>query len=167
LANANKEEKMLEQSIYCKVDGTAIVLCDSDGNKMEDKTYFIDYHNKDYYELDIDANDTKYFSVKKLNDVEKNKIISIKTDDVEYKNDKVAINLNDDTISLLHGNLDTEYTFANNKHEMCTIYLDDEKKIDEEKSLKGGENKPKIIEENDETFGSYKKFFAGEGRENL
>jgi hypothetical protein len=166
LAEANTKEKYLEQSIYCKVEGKDMVLCDSDGNTI-DNTYVVDYKTDDYYELKVDATNTSNLSVRKLDKVEKNKIIDITTDDVEYNNGKVAIDLKDDNVELLKSNLKDSYTFANNKHEMCTIKLDSEKKLDEAALAAGATKKPQIIESNNEEFGSYKKYFAGDGRENL
>ena len=166
IAEAEAEGKYLEQNIYCKVEGKSLVLCDSDGKKI-DSIYLTDYKNKEYYELKIDATKPESFSVKKLEEVDKKKLISLKTEDITYQNTQVSINVNDNTIDLLQSNLTNSFTFSSNKHEMCTIHLDDEKNLDDEQSLKSGENKPQIIEPNNELFGSYKKYFAGEGRESL
>jgi hypothetical protein len=165
IAEADQKGKYLEQNIYCKVEGKSMILCDSDGKKI-DSIYLIDYKNKEYYELKIEATKTDKFSVKKLDQVEKNKLISLKTDEVVYQNTQVSINVSDNTIDLLQSNLTDRFTFSSNKHEMCTIYIDDEKNLDD-KTLTCGEKKPQIIEPNNELFGSYKKYFAGEGRENL
>jgi hypothetical protein len=165
IAEADARGKYLEQNIYCKVEGKSIALCDSDGNPI-DSIYVIDYKNKEYYELKIDATKTESFSVKKLDEVDKKKLISLKTEDVKYQNTQVSFDVNDNTIDLLQSNLTDRFTFSSNKHEMCTIYLDDEKKLDD-KSLTSGEKKPQIIEPNNELFGSYKKYFGGEGRESL
>gem|GEM_PF-2469834 len=138
-------------------------ICDNDGNKME-KIYVIDYEKGDYYELKVDSSDSKNFSVKKLDNVDLQDVAKIKTEEVEYTNGKVAINLKSENIELLKSNFKDSYTFSNNKHEMCTIKLDSDKKLEEDT---GASKKPQIIKPNDVLFGSYKKYFAGNGRENL
>ncbi len=155
----------LEQSIYCKVEGESLSLCDSDGNVLEN-TYLIDPTNEHYYKLTVDGSNPKNFSVEHLGEAEPNNIIKLETEIKAYDNKKVSIDLQDDTIELLKSNLKDRYTFANKKHEMCTIYLDNEKKIDS-KTLEWGNQKPQIIKTGDAWFGSYKKYFAGNGRENL
>lgn len=159
-------DKYLEQNIYCKAEGTGLVICDSEGNTME-KMYVIDYEKGDYYEMKVDPSDSKYLSVKKLDDVKLQDVAKIETEDMEYKNGKVAIELKTENIELLKSNFKDRYTFSNNKHEMCTINLDTEGKLDESALETGASKKPQIIEPNNVLFGSYQKYFAGDGRENL
>ena len=138
-----------------------------------DKIYIIDYDKGDYYELKAEPSTTtgttttpSYFSEKKLDEVKLQDVAKIESDDVEYSNGKVNIELKTENVELLKSNFKDTYTFSNNKHEMCTIYLNDKQELDD-KTLVGGNSKPQIIESNNELFGSYKKYFAGDGRENL
>ncbi len=159
-------DKYLEQNIYCKAEGTGLTICDSDGNTME-KMYVIDYEKGDYYEMKVDTGDSKYFSVKKLDNIKLQDVAKMETEDMEYKNGKVAIELKTENIELLKSNFKDSYTFANNKHEMCTIKLDTEGKLDESALETGASKKSEIVETNNVLFGSYQKYFAGDGRENL
>jgi len=132
-----------------------------------DKIYVIDYEKGDYYEVKIDGSDAKSFSFKQLTEVEMQDVVKIETEELKYNNGKVAIDLKSENIELLKSNFKDSYTFSNNKHEMCTIKLDSDKKLDESALEAGANKKPQIIEPKNVLFGSYKKYFAGEGRENL
>lgn len=132
-----------------------------------EKMYVIDYEKGDFYEMKVDVSDSKYFSVKKLDNVKLQDVAKIETENMEYKNNKVAIDLKTENIELLKSNFKDRYTFSNNKHEMCTINLDTEGKLDESALETGANKKPQIIEPNNVLFGSYQKYFAGDGRENL
>jgi len=164
---ANPSGEYLEQDIFVKVNGKAFELCDSDGTKIE-TTYLIDAKKEDYYEIKIDWSKPKNFSVKKLKEADKNKMMGMGSEEVKYNNGKVAINMTRNTIELLNTNLKDKYTFANNKHEMCTIFVDEKsKKLDESKLVEWAGKIPQIIKTDDVLFWSCKKFFAGNGRENL
>lgn len=167
LAKAGEKwrEKYIEQNIYCKVVGTDVQLCDSDGNKIE-QMYVLDYKNEIYYKITVNETDKSTFDAVSLDKIKMQDVAKLETEEITYKNDKVNIELKNENVALLKSNYKDSYTFSNNGYEMCTINVKDGE-LDESALEVWASKKPQIIKSKDVLFGSYKKYFAGEGRENL